>query len=477
MQIEYVLDSVMGLIMSYIEDNNKHDMRIIDYLPPSQLAEQMDLSIGSQGLENYEALVPLLEEYLRHSVKTGHPQFCNQLFAGLNFPAFLGEVLTALTNTSIFTYEVAPVATLMEKYLIEKMGKLVGFADADGVFSSGGSNSNLIAVQCARQWSMPQIKEAGHSGQPPLVVFVSDQAHYSFERAVITLGMGSENLIKVASDEHGRMRMDALEGAIVETRSSKKKAFMVVATTGTTILGAFDPIEQTAAIARKYGLWLHIDGAFGASTVLSPNQSHRMRGSHLADSLTWDAHKMMNIPLVSSVILVRHQGLIRKACGSDGGKYLFHDQGYDVEQYELGRKSLACSRRVDAMKLWMAWRYYGDEGYAKRIDQLFKLTDYAKERVLEHPQLELMAEPQSVNLCFRFLPRFKVDMDCFTLALRDDLVKSGGTLISYSNLANGIAFRMAFVNSDMQRRDFDYILERIVSHATKLEDAWGGLST
>ncbi|MEG3639355.1 pyridoxal phosphate-dependent decarboxylase family protein [Magnetococcus sp. PR-3] len=468
--MEKTLNAVTQLILDFLQENQNSTDRIVDYLPPEKLAEVFDLSIHPHGLPDHEALIPVLQEYLKHSVKTGHPQFCNQLFAGFNFPAFLGEVFTALTNTSMYTYEVAPLATLMERYLIEKMGSLAGFSNPDGIFSSGGSNSNLIAMLCARQKMFPDIKRTGSSVLPPLVCLVSDQAHYSFQRGAMVLGLGLDQLIKVPSDDQGRMKPDALEAAILEAKAAGKAPFMVAATSGTTVLGAFDPLDAIHDIAREHGLWFHVDGAFGASVLLSGKHRHHISGVERADSLTWDAHKMMNIPLISSVILVQEQGLIRQACGSEGGRYLFHEQDYDVDQFELGRKSLACGRRVDAMKLWLAWRFFGDEGYAARIENLFSLTRYACQLVEAHPKLQLMVAPESVTLCFRYQPEKAEDIDRFTVRLRDRLVRSGDSLVNYSVLKTGVVIRMVFVNGEMQRSDFDHFLDRLLMHGKALEE-------
>ncbi|MBF0622297.1 MAG: aspartate aminotransferase family protein [Magnetococcales bacterium] len=469
--MEKTLLGAVQLILDYLEENQNCASHIVNYRTPEQLVQAFDLSIGSQGLGEYEALLPILEEYLNHSVKTGHRQFCNQLFAGFNFPAFLGEVFTALTNTSMYTYEVAPLATLMEKHLIEKMCQLAGFPNGEGTFTTGGSNANLIALLCARQRYFPNIKEQGMQGLPPLVCFVSDQAHYSFQKAALVLGVGTDHIIEVATDDQGCMIPAALEDAITDCLASGKKPLIVAATTGTTVLGAFDPLPAIGTIAQKYDIWFHVDAAFGGSVLLSQTYAYLMDGCAQADSITWDPHKMMNIPLISSTLLVKEPGQLHSACSTDGGVYLFHEQDYDALQYELGRSSLSCGRRVDSLKLWLAWRYFGDKGYEKRINRLFRLAGYAARVIKNHNRLVLAAPPQSVTVCFRYMPQKPANLDQFTLQLRDRLVKSGASLVNYSQLRGEIVIRMVFVNGDMHETDFDQFLERVLEHGSELERA------
>ncbi|MEQ9368298.1 MAG: pyridoxal-dependent decarboxylase [Coleofasciculus chthonoplastes F3-SA18-01] len=157
----------------------------------------------------------------------------------------------------------------------------------------------------------------------------------------------------------------------------------MAATSGTTVLGAFDPIDKIAGITAKYNLWLHVDAAYGGSFILSDRGKSWFGGCELADSFAWDAHKLMGIPLPCSVILTKNQGVLYEGCTtcdvSKASSYIFHD--YDEAAYDLGKKSLQCTRKVDVVKLWLAWKYYGDRGYSQRMDRLLELAEYTEERI------------------------------------------------------------------------------------------------
>ena len=453
------LDALLKLISKYIKTINDSHSLVIDYQSPEDLKEAFDLPISEVGT-SFDEIISAAESYLDNSVKTTNKFFFNQLYGGFNIIAILGEIITSLTNTSMYTYEVAPLATLIEKELIGKMNGCVGFHHGTGQFVTGGSNANLIAVLCARNKAIPGVKENGLRLEKALTMFVSDQAHYSFLKAANVLGIGADNVILVKTDDNGRMLIEALEKEICESIQQGKKPFFVAATAGTTVLGSFDPINEVANIAKKYDLWLHVDGALGGSALLSRKYRYLLKGCEIADSFTWDPHKMMTIPLVCSVILVKDYAILPQTCSSDGTDYLFHD--YENQAYDLGPMSLQCGRRVDALKLWLSWKYYGDLGYEARIDRLFELTEYASEVVLNETRLELMYPIQSVTVCFRYIPKENEDFNEFNLRLRDRLIKSGKSMINYSYLDGHIILRLVFVNPEVDTSDVDIFFNNLL---------------
>lgn len=190
----------------------------------------------------------------------GHPHFFNQLSTGLDLVSMAGEWLTATANTNMFTYEIAPVFILMENVVLTKMREIIGWTSGDSILAPGGSISNLYAFLAARHKMFPGYKERGTKALPgELVMFTSDQSHYSIKSCASVGGLGTDNCVMVPSDEHGRMIPRELERLIVERKQKGYVPFFVNATAGTTVLGAFDPIIEIADICKKYGLWLHVD--------------------------------------------------------------------------------------------------------------------------------------------------------------------------------------------------------------------------
>ncbi|MCU0552192.1 MAG: aspartate aminotransferase family protein [Leptolyngbya sp. Prado105] len=450
-----LLSKAFHLVRQYLEQDSE---LVVQYESPESLNTKVDLSIPAIGVSQ-EKFLYLLETYLTYSVRTQHPQFFNQLFSGSNLPGLIGELFTSLTNTSMATYEIAPLATLIEQTLIAELNAYVGFNSGEGTFVTGGSNANMVAMICARNQAFPTAKDQGMLHQS--AVFVSEQAHYSFLKAANVLGIGLNNVIKVKTDPKGRMIPQALQAAIEGAIASGKTPFFVAATAGTTVLGAFDPIPEIAEMTQKHQLWLHIDAAWGGAVLLSDRYRHFLIGSERADSLTWDAHKLMGLPIVCSAILIKHQGILAQTVSNQDADYLFHD--HENSAYDLGLTSLQCGRKADSLKLWLAWQYYGKSGYQKKIDWLLEMADYATQKVNQCPELELMAPTQFLNICFRYVGNPSADLDRLNLELRDRLVKSGKSLVNYTFLKGQVILRLVLANSEVQRTDLDQFFENILA--------------
>lgn len=452
-------------INAYLEKNRDPSTPVTNLLDPEELRSRLDLTLPEGGC-SLDDLYRVIDEYLEHAVRTGHPQYFNQLWSGFTLPGFLGEVITGLTNTSMYTYEVAPVATLMEMELVQRMGRLAGFEDPEGLFLTGGSNGNLQAMMIARNRALPEVKHAGFTRDARLAAFVSEEAHYSFEKAANILGLGMERVIKVKTDEAGRMLPEDLEQKIEDSRAAGLRPFFVGATAGTTVKGAFDPCERIVPLARRHGLWFHVDGSLGGTALLSPRHRHLLDGLEQADSFVWNAHKLMGLPLICSVFLVREKGRLLASNSVDGADYIFHDDGHGAS--DLGPLSLQCGRRPDALKLWLSWKYYGDTGYAERVDRFFDLAAYAEEIVRDTEELELMAPRSSVTVCFRYRTPGIEDLNAFNLRLRRELARSGRSLVNYGFLGEDMAIRLVIANHELTREDVELFFRNVLSAAESL---------
>ena len=450
-----LLAEAFRLIEDYLAANADPETPVIEYHEPAALAARLDLSLGPEGVPA-EDLVPLLESYLRYSLRSGHRQFHNQLWGGFHRAGFLGDVAASLANTSMYTYEVAPVATLIELELSAKMCSFLGFAGGEGIFTSGSSNANQIAMLCARHRAFPEVRDRGWSGEKATVL-VSDQSHYSFLTAASVSGIGLDRVIQVKTDGRGRMIPGELSRQIAASRERGETPFMVGATAGTTVLGAFDPLPEIAEVCGRHGLWLHVDGAWGGPVVLSPRHKHLLAGVEAADSFAWDAHKMMGATLMCSAFLTRHPGVLYQVSATSSGdpEYLFHDAGDGAP--DLGKRSLQCGRRVDALKLWLMWKHEGDRGFAARVDRLFELAAFATAEVERRDRFELTAPTQSLNVCFRYLPgdgaADSAATDRLNVETRERLRKSGRAMVNYSRVDGRVAIRLVFANPEVGEAD------------------------
>ncbi|MCF6181400.1 pyridoxal-dependent decarboxylase [Lutibacter sp.] len=461
-----ILTKSFDKIKKYLEGNKDTSLPIVKFKTPSELKEVINFEIEKKGVTEQDFLM-LIDKYLEYSVKTGNKQFMNQLYSGFNFPAFIGEVFTALANTSMYTYEVAPVATAIETEMIRLMNQYTGYINGDGIFVTGGSNANLIAMFSARNKILPESRFEGYDRNKKLKAFVSEQAHYSFETAANVLGIGSNNVIKIKSDANGILLPSELEKEIKNCIDNGETPFFVAATCATTLLGAYDPIEEMAEICKKYNCWLHADGSFGGSLILSDQHRYLMKGIEQTDSFAWNPHKLMNIPLICSVLLVKKRGTLQHNITDINTDYIFHD----IDKIEdLGEKSIQCGRRVDAVKLWFAWKYFGLEGYQKRIDNLIVMATYAEEVVNKNPNLELLVNRQSFAVCFRFIPKHKINLNSFNLELREAMRKNGKSIVNYGYIGKTLAIRLITANGEINKADIDLFFNNLLETASKLEN-------
>lgn len=464
---EAILEEAARIAREYLAGHADRDEPVVRYLAPDALRRRFALEPPARG-RPFEDLLEDVRETLRYSVRSGHPGFSNQLFGGYDVAAIVGEWMTALLNTSMYTYEVAPVFTLMELALIRHMCGFVGWSDGEGVFTPGGSIANLMALLAARNRALPHAKVDGLRPDDRLALFLSDEAHYSVTRASSVAGLGTSAAHKVPVDALGRMRPDDLRARIADARSDGLRPFFLSATASTTVAGAFDPLEELAEIAAEHGMWLHVDASYGGGVLMSKEHRELMNGCDRADSITWNPHKMMGVPLACSALLIREKGRLA-ATNSLHADYLFHDN--EAASYDMGDLTLQCGRRVDALKLWLSWQALGDEGHEERIDHLFELADTMREMVVERPAFELIRYPQACNICFRYVPPALRDAEEsndrrhrlgeLTVKIRERLREEGRLLTNYAPLDGVPVFRWVASNPRVTRDDLELLLDEI----------------
>ena len=462
-------DRVFETLLTMIEQYRASERsgKFLDYHSPAELRRLLDLEQqGKNG--DWQEIFHWVEQYLAYSVRTNHPLFVNRMWVGANLPSIVGEIVAAVTNTSACTYESAPVSTLMERYMIDQMLELIGFKNGEGQMTTGSSNANMIAMMAARNMANVSVKQSGLFGQQKLFAFVGADAHYSMDRAANILGIGADQLIKVPLDRNGSLLVEELERAIDRVLANGGMPFFVVATAGTTVRGAYDSIEGILALREKYGFWFHVDGAWGGAAVFSDKlRNQYLRGLELADSFTCDFHKMLGSSLMCNILLLnnRNNTLETVLCAGDGS-YLFRNESIDGME-DLGAVSLQCGRRVDSLKWFLDWKFFGREGLAKRVENYLELCKYAEERVRASEHLEMVVPRTSFNVCFRFKTTEETS-NSFNLALRTGLYQDGTSLVGVAYINGQLVMRLLVTNPMAERADVDSFFDKLIAKGQEL---------
>jgi len=400
-------------------------------------------------------LQKLRDDILPAGLAIHHPRNLGHQVAAPLPLAALCDLVAALTNQAMAVYETGPAATMIERQVIRWLTELIGWNNADGLLTSGGAQANLTALLAARQkmagWN---VWKDGISAGPALKILASEHAHYSVARAAGIMGLGMDAVLKVAADAQGRMDVTALAHALQQVEASGARILAVVATAGCTPTGSIDPLQDIGMFCRKHDLWLHVDGAHGASALLSATHRDALRGIELADSVVWDGHKLLYMPATVSAVLFRDAQNSYAAFAQEAS-YLFNSS--QEEAYNTSLCTLECTKRMMGLKLWAAFSLYGTEGLGSIVAQVFATARLFAEKLSAAQDFELLMDPQTNIVCFRYRSGDQA-------ALRRALVESGAFHLTQVNLGGEIWLRTTVMNPFTGERDLDALLEALRGH-------------
>ena len=369
---------------------------VADFVPSSELFEQINLSLEESGLED-ETFIEILKNLILKTPRTATAGFFNQLFGGRNERAVLGDLLAVIMNNSMYTYKAAGPMIGVEKVILRKICDMLGWdANSDGTFATGGSMTNFMSMLMARDRASEQARFEGVSEK--MTVYTSKESHYSIPKNAAFSGVGRKNVRFVPTDEFGRLVPEKLEEMIEADRTKGFKPILVNLTAGTTVLGAFDPIKATSVICKKHNVWLHVDGAYCGSVLFSHKYKHLIDGIEEVDSFSFNAHKMIGTPLTCSIIVVKDKSYLYDSFSNDA-EYLYQT---DHDEFNLGKTSLQCGRRNDALKFWTLWKSVGTKGLEEIVDRQFELADVARDYIRSNPDYQLYSFDDSISICFNY---------------------------------------------------------------------------
>lgn len=440
---------------------------LVEYHQPEKLLQLMGFQLPEGSGTGKAGLLQVIDKVLQYSVNTWDQGFLDKLYASTNAVGVVSELLLAVLNTNLHVYQVSPALTIIEKTTARAFAKLFGLTGphAGGISTQGGSASNTTSIVIARGILYPDTKLNGN-GSYKFVLFTSVHGHYSLEKAAHMCGLGSSNVWSVPVDEKGQMIPSELETLVKEAKAEGKTPFYVNATAGTTVLGSYDPFPAIAAICKAHNLWLHIDGSWGGSAIFSAAQKHKLNGSHLADSLAVNPHKMLAAPVTCSFLLGKDMRQFHKANTLPAG-YLFHgEDNEDAEVWDLADLTLQCGRRGDSLKLALSWIYYGSSGFETQIDQAFATAAHLVALVQTRPNFVLVSEnpPPCLQVCFYYAPRGKLHADNaentkVTRQIAHALI-ARGFMVDYAPGEKGSFFRVV-TNSQTRRETVEGLVKAV----------------
>ncbi|MER7492555.1 lysine decarboxylase DesA [Streptomyces pharetrae] len=428
----------------------------VDDLAP--VIEQIDLD---RPLHDTTAVLDELEDvYLRDAIYFHHPRYLAHLNCPVVIPAVLGEAILSAVNSSLDTWDQSAGGTLIERKLIDWTAARIGLGEnADGVFTSGGSQSNLQALLLARE-------EAKTEDLGTLRIFASEVSHFSVKKSAKLLGLGQDAVVSIPVDHEKRMQTVALAHELERCAKDGLVPMAVVATAGTTDFGSIDPLPEVAELCAQYGTWMHVDAAYGCGLLTSLTRRALLDGIERADSVTVDYHKSFFQPVSSSALLVKDATTLRHA--TYHAEYLNPRRMVQERIPNQVDKSLQTTRRFDALKLWVTLRVMGADGIGQLFDEVCDLAQEGWKLLAADPRYDVVVEPSLSTLVFRYIPATVTDpaeIDRANLYARKALFASGEAIVAGTKVNGRHYLKFTLLNPETKASDIAAVLDLIAGHA------------
>ena len=449
------------------------------------LREEIAFQPSKEGMGVQKSLDRMVELFLNKSLKVHHPHSLAHLHCPTMVTSQIAEVLINATNQSMDSWDQSPAGSLMEVQLIDWLRQKVGYgAGQAGVFTSGGTQSNLMGILLARDACIAKNWK-NDAGQPWSVqrdgipaeamrnvkFICSENAHFSVQKNLAMMGMGFQSVVTVPVDRDAKIDTIALAKTMADLQAEGKIVACIVATAGTTDAGAIDPMKEIRAIADQYGAWMHIDAAWGGALILSNQHRAMLDGIELSDSVTLDFHKHYFQTISCGAFLLKDEANYR---------YMHYEAEYLNSAYDeehgvpnLVSKSLQTTRRFDALKLWMTVEALGEALYGSMIDHGVQLTRDVAEYIKATDGLELLVEPQFASVLFRVVPHgYPAEfVDNLNQNVADELFARGEANIGVTKVGDVQSLKMTTLSPIATLESVQNLLSLVQAEADRIKDA------
>jgi L-2,4-diaminobutyrate decarboxylase len=453
--------AAVDVLAAHLERVGAGDGPVLSRRAPADVAERLDLgALVRDGGLDAESFVPWLETYLEHTTRLQHP---SELAHQVGIPGVgsaLADLVHGVANQPMSIYEMGASAAVVENAVLEWMNSKIGWdmSVTGGVLTHGGSLANLTALLAARAAAAPDAWTAGVQGD--LALLAPPSAHYSVARSAGILGLGSDAIVPLEVDELERVRVDRLADALERTRSAGLRPIALVAAACATSTGLHDDLRGIGGFCREHGIWLHVDGAHGASALLSETLRDRLDGIELADSVVWDAHKMLRTSGLCAAVLVRRRAALPAAFRQDAS-YLAFDNPYGIDAID---RQVECTKAEIGLKLFLNLAFRGERWLAEYVEGRYAATLRLWELVRERPAFVAPYRPESNILCFRL-----GDSGEEQAALREALLDEREFHLSSASIGGERYLRVTVMSPATDERTFAAMLDAVERAATRLD--------
>lgn len=416
----------------------------------------------------------LISTALSRGQNLHHPRYIgHQVPASIPIAALFDAVGTA-TNQVMAIYEMGPWATAAERTMVERLGAEIGFEKGTfgGLITSGGSLANLTAMLTARNVALRDVWKHGIDDARRLAFVVQSDVHYCVTRTAGILGIGTDQIMRVEVDDKRKMRVDHLRKHLEDAKSDGRIVVAVAAGACATPIGAFDPLSEIADVCDEHNVWLHVDAAHGGGALMSHQHRHLLRGIDRADSVVWDAHKMLFMPALCAFVFYKNKEH-RFAAFEQDAPYLFDPSNPGIAEYDMGTQTVECTKRAAAYGLWGIWSLFGRQVFTDLVEVTFAVTQSLHEMLTDADDFEPLHQPECNIQAFRYIPSYTriwplEKLGAFQLELRRQLIRSGKAYIVPIKLDGVGALRATVMNPMTTMDDLAAMLDAVRETAITL---------
>lgn len=453
--------NLVDLLADYLEASHNQTLTsVIPYQEPDEALAfwQADYEQEKGDINDFFRKTIEKSTHLHHPRYMGH-----QVTPPLPITAMAG-MLTNLLNNGMAVYEMGLVSNPLERILSEVLAKRIGFdKNASGLLTSGGTLANLTALLAARA-AKTDVWEEGNTQK--LAVMVSEEAHYCIDRAARIMGMGSEGIIKVPTNDKLQIRTDLLEKYYQDAIEKGFKVICIIGSACSTSTGSYDNLEEIASFAQKYQLWFHTDGAHGGAVIFSEKYKHKVKGLEQADSVVIDWHKMLMTPALATALIFKRDEDAFKTF-QQKAQYLWANQ-HSKDWFNSGKRTFECTKLMMSVKIYSILKAHGEQIFSENVDYLYDLGRTFAEMVKSRPNFELAVEPESNIVCFRLNNAITKDLNELNSAIRKQLLEDGKFYIVQTSLRENVYLRVSLMNPLTTETDLNALLDEVENIGTQI---------